>query len=420
MEIEEREQFKQNPISSSGNGLINLEDSMPRSIHQLQPLPSTFTSLQPRPLLPLPVATPIDELREEEENTHVFEGREAVISGVIIKNGTKKSRKLEIILCLLTIVMIMAFTFSFGAIHSHKNISNEPSTIRPLPPSTSESPIDVFDYDGYVKMIATQISGKKALNDPSSIQYIMSSILSENLPGLVDAGIMNLNDTKRIAQRYVLLLIRASATRRFVESNFNQDLEEDPYDECDLPFIACNENAELTAIIYKNQATTEGGGTIPTEVGVLQHLVEISCSNDGLRGRLPSEIGNLKQLRILDLSDNVLTGALPTQIRKLQHLKLMNIRDNALGNSIPSGIGNLKKMEYLDLSHNKLSGFIPIDFTLMKNLKGLRLDNNSFTGNLDLFCEGASNIKKEDEIVIQSEINFFSYNFESGVSLDCY
>ena len=55
----------------------------------------------------------------------------------------------------------------------------------------------------------------------------------------------------------------------------------------------------------------------------------------------------------------------------------------------------------------------------MNELKGLKLQLNNFTANLALFCERYTNLTLEDDLVIASEIEMFTYHLEPGFKFDC-
>jgi Leucine-rich repeat (LRR) protein len=56
-------------------------------------------------------------------------------------------------------------------------------------------------------------------------------------------------------------------------------------------------------------------GTIPSALGFLTGLVELSFSNDyALVGTVPTELGLLKQLTFLDLINTRLSGSIPIEL----------------------------------------------------------------------------------------------------------
>jgi len=361
----------------------------------------------------LPVAVPINDTGTLDMGTEV------VIDGIVVTD--KKKRRLTLYLVVLLAITGFVTTIAIYLIHIRNGSegSEGPFTDQSHPPSTSSSPSSFFDYNEHVKNIAIQVSGEEALNNSSSIPYLMYLQLSENLPNIVDAGIVQLNDTKRLTQRFIMMVVRASGTQRFKDGSFNNGAKEIHYDECDLPFLACNEDNELTSLVYLNEKSTGGGGFIPTEVGKLTQLRQISASNNAFYGSIPSEIGALQHLRILDLKKNMLTGSIPTEIGQLTELELLDFSFNIFRKQIPQQFGNLKKVKYISLSHNTLTGSIPLGLGSLDELEGLKLDHNNITENLEFFCNRTSNFAKTEDVFVPGERHFFSYKLESGLTLDC-
>lgn len=114
-------------------------------------------------------------------------------------------------------------------------------------------------------------------------------------------------------------------------------------DECDWYGLQCNTQGEVVNInLNSNNAlvnlspiaalltqiesmdlgyTVLQGNTIPSEVGLLSNLVELTLSASKIKGTLPIELFNLGgTLQFLDISENALSGTIPTLIGKLIRL----------------------------------------------------------------------------------------------------
>ena len=127
--------------------------------------------------------------------------------------------------------------------------------------------------------------------------------------------------------------------------------------------------------LYNNDLT----GSIPAEIGNLQHLENLNLARNSLTGLIPSEIGNLQHLTNIYMPWNNLTGSIPTEIGNLLNLKRLELHSNGLTGFIPSEIGNLLNLTDLRLDLNSLTGPIPAEIGNLLNLNRLNLSENSLT-----------------------------------------
>ena len=114
-------------------------------------------------------------------------------------------------------------------------------------------------------------------------------------------------------------------------------------------------------------------GSIPSKIGDLEKLINISLENNEITGSIPLEIEHLHQLEILNISWNKLTGVIPLGIFNLVNLKKIDLGVNNISDEIPLEIGNLVNLETLDLFGNKLTGSIPLEIGNLVNLKQITL-----------------------------------------------
>ncbi|XP_065871523.1 receptor protein kinase-like protein At4g34220 [Euphorbia lathyris] len=143
-------------------------------------------------------------------------------------------------------------------------------------------------------------------------------------------------------------------------------------------------------------------GSIPSDLGFIEHLKHLDLSNNVLNGSLPSSffnstelqvmslsgneisgelpesIGGMKGLQLLNLSDNALAGRLPKNLTRLQNLTVVSLRSNYFSGSVPSGFNSV---QVLDLSSNLLNGSLPFDFG-GGNLGFLNLSWNKLSGSI--------------------------------------
>ncbi|PQM33868.1 receptor-like protein 2 [Prunus yedoensis var. nudiflora] len=77
-------------------------------------------------------------------------------------------------------------------------------------------------------------------------------------------------------------------------------------------------------------------GHIPTEIGQLQLLYELTLYSNNFSGVIPDQISNLKKLEVLDLSNNHLSGIIPSSLASLNFLRYFNASYNNLEGPIPT------------------------------------------------------------------------------------
>ena len=117
-------------------------------------------------------------------------------------------------------------------------------------------------------------------------------------------------------------------------------------------------------------------GSIPPELGQLDHLQVLDLRHNQLTGSIPSELGQLGQLRILNLSFNRLTGVIPPELGQLGHLQRLELDRNRLTGPIPSELGQLGQLGWLRLDHNRLTCTIPPELEQLDRLRELDLSHN--------------------------------------------
>ena len=68
----------------------------------------------------------------------------------------------------------------------------------------------------------------------------------------------------------------------------------------------------------------ELSGEIPSELGSLSNLRDISLNGNQLRGEIPPELGGLPNLEWLDLGRNELSGEIPPELGGLPNLETLS------------------------------------------------------------------------------------------------
>ena len=121
-------------------------------------------------------------------------------------------------------------------------------------------------------------------------------------------------------------------------------------------------------------------GSLPSELGQLDLLDNLSLRGNNLSGTLPIELGQLKALTHLDLASNQLTGTVPTGIGELTNLGALDLQSNQLTGSIPSKLGS--RIFYFALGNNGFTGPIPPELGRLSTLGTLGLQSNNLSGTI--------------------------------------
>lgn len=85
----------------------------------------------------------------------------------------------------------------------------------------------------------------------------------------------------------------------------------------------------------------------------------IYLSHNKLEGSIPSQVGALQMLLNMDLSFNDLSGSIPETMVGMTDLELLDLSWNRLNGSIPVLLSNLTFLSEFNVSHNQLVGTIP-------------------------------------------------------------
>lgn len=153
-----------------------------------------------------------------------------------------------------------------------------------------------------------------------------------------------------------------------------------PVHECKWNGIGCDSHSHVTSIDLSEHNVA---GSIPSEFGFLENLVEIDLDSNHITGIIPSELGNLRYLEIIDIDHNQLTGTLPKQLFNTTSIRVLDLDNNMLTGIIPTQIGNLKNLYFVQLDFNPMSGPVPQELANAKgsikylSLFGIKFDSGS-------------------------------------------
>ncbi|EEF43610.1 Interleukin-1 receptor-associated kinase, putative [Ricinus communis] len=128
-------------------------------------------------------------------------------------------------------------------------------------------------------------------------------------------------------------------------------------------------------------------GSIPPDLGFIQHLKHLDLSNNYLNGSLPSSIFNATELEVISLSGNEISGELSESIGGMKNLQLLNLSDNALAGKVPKNLTSLQNLTVVSLRSNYFSGYVPSGFN---SVQVLDLSSNLLNGSLPLDFGGAN------------------------------
>lgn len=124
-------------------------------------------------------------------------------------------------------------------------------------------------------------------------------------------------------------------------------------------FIGLESLTECAAVLDVRRSKGRGGGTIPTEIGLLTQLTYLSLEGNGLGGSIPSAFGYLSSLTYLSLRENALTGSIPSSIGTLVELQSLTFYMNEITGTIPSSVADLTQLTFVSFDSTYLTGKIP-------------------------------------------------------------
>ncbi|KAG9140413.1 hypothetical protein Leryth_018542 [Lithospermum erythrorhizon] len=113
-------------------------------------------------------------------------------------------------------------------------------------------------------------------------------------------------------------------------------------------------------------------GSIPENLGMIQHLRFLDISNNSINGSIPFSIFHASELQSLDLSYNIICGEIHEFVGGLKNLRISGEIPKEFAEKFPSSA------ILLDLSFNNLTGEIPESVIFLKE------DSRSFIGNQEL------------------------------------
>lgn len=136
---------------------------------------------------------------------------------------------------------------------------------------------------------------------------------------------------------------------------------------------------ELTALTALRLYSNSLVNSLPTELGKLESIEIINFDFNSLSGSIPSEIGDALNLVVFSAVENNIIH-MPSQMGALTNLNELTLTNNAIVGTIHSEFGNLLQLSRLSLSSNDISGTLPSELGLIPNIKEVFLDDNQLSG----------------------------------------
>jgi Leucine-rich repeat (LRR) protein len=176
--------------------------------------------------------------------------------------------------------------------------------------------------------------------------------------------------------------------------------------ECHWRGITCNETTrDIIALHWSKHPSIQFSSSIPSEMGLLTALQNLTLTDQDMKGTFPDSFVNLQQLRHLDLSGNRLqfdsllgqltnlqvlnlsgnkwTGTIPSNLRLLSDLRVLQIAQNdQLQGNVLEMMMHWRQLQELDASFTNLTGSIPTEIGALTQLQKLQLSFSSFTGTI--------------------------------------
>ena len=120
---------------------------------------------------------------------------------------------------------------------------------------------------------------------------------------------------------------------------------------------------------------------IPTEFAYLSSLNALYLDgNKGLSGNIPSEIGMMSQLQEISLARTAVGGTIPEELYNgIGNLYGFTVADSAFSGTISTNLGLWTNLRRFSIGNNNFSGTFP-DVQILSNLIGFTIHGNDLTG----------------------------------------
>jgi len=254
-------------------------------------------------------------------------------------------------------------------------VASQAPSISPGP--TTAAPTD--DLSALIINAAKPTTSRSTFDDDTSIQFKALQWLHGN------ENLQFYSDKKKITRWALAVFYYATNGDQWnIRTNWLSDLDECTwYTAGNTP--ACNDDKEFSNLELRSNGAT---GTIPPELGLMSDFLEVLnvrgvASGSQLAGSLPTELGFLTELQELTLESNAMTGSLPSEMIEMSRLETLNLASNDFNGSVKSRIvREWTSLRSINLSFNDFTGGFTAAFSASKDLQDINLEGNGFTGEI--------------------------------------
>jgi len=146
----------------------------------------------------------------------------------------------------------------------------------------------------------------------------------------------------------------------------------------------------LTNLFHLDLSINDFTGDMPDFFDKMTRLNYLFLSeNDYFTpGPIPTTLGALSNLEELSLKGTLREGPIPEFLgTNLTNLILLDLDNNDLNDTIPANLGDLTDLQFLLLNRNPdLSGQVPASFSQLSALRLVYLDNTNLEGSMETLC----------------------------------
>nr|GEZ10760.1 probable LRR receptor-like serine/threonine-protein kinase At4g37250 [Tanacetum cinerariifolium] len=111
-------------------------------------------------------------------------------------------------------------------------------------------------------------------------------------------------------------------------------------------------------------------------------VTRLSLDNSGFTGSLPANMGLIQHIKEINLSNNSINGSIPLSLYTAPELESLDVSSNLISGEIFGFVGGWKSLRYLNVSNNLITGKLPQNLALLANLTVVSLKGNYFYGEI--------------------------------------